>query len=142
CAEADIIPLSSSAHAMITALYPDRHGFRHGGRLLATKCLTALSQYRSLNYQHKGGDNMIATAIPAAEVSRSRMGILLLFMLLHSFLCAQIVTIGEGELINQHLPIEPLARYSYTQQLFPATDIPLSGSISHIGFKYQISSHM
>jgi hypothetical protein len=85
---------------------------------------------------------MIATAIPATEVSRSRMGILLLFMLLHSFLCAQIVTIGTGDLINQHLPIEPLARYSYTQQLFPATDIPLSGSISHIGFKYQISSHM
>ncbi|MCK9557386.1 MAG: choice-of-anchor J domain-containing protein [Candidatus Cloacimonetes bacterium] len=83
---------------------------------------------------------MTATPSPGAGILRFCIGIILLFSLIQWQLNAQIVTIGYETYLDQHLPIEPLAKYSYTQQLFPAEEIPLSGTITHIGFKYNVSS--
>jgi len=66
---------------------------------------------------------------------------LCLFFALLSFLCnAQIVEIGTGSTLHQGLPIEPLARFSYTQQLFFSSQIALSGVINQISFQYHVQS--
>lgn len=50
------------------------------------------------------------------------------------------VTIGSGTVLHQGLPIEPAARFSYSQQLFYGAEIAVSGSITHIGFQYRVGS--
>lgn len=63
-----------------------------------------------------------------------------LLILLPLSLWAQTITIGNGTLLNQGLPIEPVARYSYSQQLFLAPELIYSGSITHLGFQYNVGS--
>ena len=41
---------------------------------------------------------------------------------------------------HQGLPIEPAARFSYSQQLYYGSEIDCSGSITHIGFQYDVGS--
>lgn len=56
-------------------------------------------------------------------------------------LSAEIITIGTGEVLNQGLPIEPVARYSYSQQLFMPSEIACSGQITSLGFRYHAVSN-
>ena len=62
---------------------------------------------------------------------------LLLFCL---WLSAEIVSIGTGTLLNVGLPIEPVARYSYSQQLFLASEIGPGGMIDALSFHYNVNS--
>jgi hypothetical protein len=69
----------------------------------------------------------------------------LVFALLFMSLCvlnAQMVSIGNGNILHQGLPIEPLARFSYTQQLFYASEIGIAGEITHLGFQYNVQSNL
>lgn len=52
------------------------------------------------------------------------------------------VSIGSGNILHQGLPIEPLARFSYTQQLFLASEIGMAGEITHVGFQYNVQSNL
>ncbi|HNQ42847.1 MAG TPA: choice-of-anchor J domain-containing protein, partial [Candidatus Cloacimonadota bacterium] len=63
-------------------------------------------------------------------------------LLLGQMLCATVITIGSGNTLHQGLPIEPLARFSYTQQIFLATEIGCSGTITSIGFQYHVLSNI
>ncbi len=67
-------------------------------------------------------------------------GWLCLFLLLSLHLSANTVTIGTGNVLHQGLPIEPVARFSYSQQLFYSSEIGQSGEISQIGFQYNVTS--
>lgn len=58
----------------------------------------------------------------------------------HPALCAQAIQVGNGTYLNQGLPIEPLARFSYSQQLYYGTEIGQSGIISQLSFQYNIAS--
>lgn len=53
---------------------------------------------------------------------------------------AEIVSIGDGNVLNQGLPIEPVARYSYSQQLFLSSEIGAGGVISRLDFSYNVGS--
>ena len=64
-----------------------------------------------------------------------------MFFISAFFLSAQTITIGNGTLLHKRLPIEPAARYSYTQQLFLASEISHYGTITHIGFQYNVAYH-
>lgn len=57
-------------------------------------------------------------------------------------LFAELISIGGGNMVNQGLPIEPVACYSYTQQLFLASDIGISGVIDSLSFKYNVGSDL
>lgn len=57
-----------------------------------------------------------------------------------SALFAQHIEIGYADIINTGLPIEPMARYSYSQQILYPGDIAYNGQITKISFHYQISS--
>jgi hypothetical protein len=70
----------------------------------------------------------------------AQKGLICLLILLPLCLGAQSVTIGNGTILHQGLPIEPLARFSYSQQLYLSTEIGQSGSISMIGFQYNVNS--
>lgn len=68
-----------------------------------------------------------------------RMGLaLLLFGSI--FLAAETVQIGTGALVNQRLPIEPFAAFSYSQQLYRAEDIGFIGSVSSVSLQYNLPS--
>lgn len=64
----------------------------------------------------------------------------LLLFALNTLLCAQVIQVGNGNTLHQGLPIEPLARFSYSQQLYYGTEIGQSGSISQLGFQYNVNS--
>lgn len=68
-------------------------------------------------------------------------GCLLLIMWLQSAF-AETITIGEGTVLHQGLPIEPIARYSYSQQLFLASEIGTGGLITQLGFHYNVNSNL
>ncbi len=70
-----------------------------------------------------------------------RLVLALLFMSL-CLLNAQMVSIGSGNILHQGLPIEPLARFSYTQQLFYASEIGMAGEITHLAFQYNVQSNL
>ncbi len=58
--------------------------------------------------------------------------------------CAQVasgttVQIGNGTLINQCLPVEPLLNYSYSQSIYTSAEIGFSGNITSLGFQYRIA---
>jgi len=63
-----------------------------------------------------------------------------LLLLLPLLSWGQTVDIGNGDLLNQGLPFEPLARFSYSQQLYLADEIGQSGTITHLGFQYHVQS--
>ncbi|MDY0152777.1 MAG: hypothetical protein RBS43_10930, partial [Candidatus Cloacimonas sp.] len=67
---------------------------------------------------------------------------LLLVVALLLPLFAETIAIGNGNVLNQGLPIEPIARYSYSQQLFLASEIGLSGLIDSLSFKYSETSNL
>lgn len=68
--------------------------------------------------------------------------VLVLLSLSFFSLNAQMVSIGSGTVLHQGLPIEPVARFSYTQQLFYASEIGLAGEITHLGFQYNVQSNL
>jgi len=70
-----------------------------------------------------------------------RLVFVLLFIATYA-LSAQVVSIGNGNILHQGLPIEPLARFSYTQQLFLASEIEMAGEITHLGFQYNVQSSL
>ncbi len=55
---------------------------------------------------------------------------------------AELISIGSGTVLNQGLPIEPAAPYSYSQQLFLASEIGVGGSIDAIHFQYNVASQL
>ncbi len=69
-------------------------------------------------------------------------GLIAVFVLVASLSClaAEIVTIGTEQVVNQGLPIEPVARYSYSQQLFTPAEIGSPGMIAALGFQYHAVS--
>ena len=64
--------------------------------------------------------------------------ICLVLLMLFAILGAETIQIGTGSLTDQNLPWEPFNFFSYTQQLYFATEIGDAGSISAISFQYQI----
>ncbi len=55
-------------------------------------------------------------------------------------LMADIIQIGDGTQINQGLPWEPVRTYSYSQQVFYASDINFLGYVTSVSFQYTVSS--
>lgn len=51
-----------------------------------------------------------------------------------------IIQIGNGSLVNQCLPVEPLVNYSYSQSIYTAAEVGSGGYISALGFQYLINS--
>ncbi len=51
-----------------------------------------------------------------------------------------VVQIGEGNLDNQCLPVEPLVGYSYSQSIYLENELQLNGIITAVGFQYRINS--
>jgi hypothetical protein len=78
--------------------------------------------------------------VPAGIIPRIILISVLLWVLLN--LEAQVLTIGAGTVLHQGLPIEPVARFSYTQQLFHASQIGISGDITQISFQYHVQSNL
>jgi hypothetical protein len=72
----------------------------------------------------------------------AQKALICLILLLPLLVGAQTITIGNGEVLHQGLPLEPAARFSYSQQLFYAAEIDHSGSITHLGFNYHINSNV
>lgn len=77
----------------------------------------------------------------SGEYMIRRLSFALLFLSLCT-LGAQMVSIGSGSILHQGLPIEPMARFSYTQQLFLASEIGMAGEITHLGFHYNVQSNL
>ena len=67
---------------------------------------------------------------------------LLILTLLVFQLSAVVIQIGEGTLLNQCLPVEPLVYYSYSQSIFTETEIITPGLISAVGFQYRVTSNI
>lgn len=65
-----------------------------------------------------------------------------LLLLLSVSLSAVYVQIGNGTLLNQCLPVEPLAAYSYSQSIYTMGEINTGGLIPSISFQYNISSNI
>jgi hypothetical protein len=70
------------------------------------------------------------------------MGIKALSLCLGLLVClalafAEIVVIGSEQIVSQGLPFEPVARYSYSQQLFSPAEIGSAGQISTSVFNTQ-----
>lgn len=68
--------------------------------------------------------------------------VVLAYLLVVCRLAGVIVSIGSGNTLNQGLPIEPVARYSYSQQIFRASEINVGGVIGTISFQYNVSSSL
>jgi hypothetical protein len=62
------------------------------------------------------------------------------WLLLIGTLHSEVIQIGNGSLINQCLPIEPLMKYSYSQSIYLSSEIGFSGLITSVAFKYSIAS--
>ncbi len=64
-----------------------------------------------------------------------------LFLLLTGFgIHAQTIQIGSGNLLRQGLPLKPVLHYSYSQQIYYASEIGISGLITGISFQYDVHS--
>lgn len=68
--------------------------------------------------------------------------LLLTILLLCSLSRAEIIQIGTGQVEDKGLPWSVTSGYSYVQQVYPAAAILVSGSISSIGFQYNVSSNV
>ncbi len=66
----------------------------------------------------------------------------ILFALAVGNLGAEIVQIGIGSLTNQSLPIESAASYSYTQQIYYATEIEYLGYVTAISLQYHVIGNL
>ena len=69
-----------------------------------------------------------------------RRGLVYLALFLATGLGAELLQIGQGTMINQYLPMEPVACFSYSQQLYLAGDIGLAGHVSSVAFQYNFAS--
>ncbi|MDZ4181294.1 MAG: choice-of-anchor J domain-containing protein [Candidatus Cloacimonadaceae bacterium] len=65
---------------------------------------------------------------------------LCLVLMLSLPLMGEVVQIGSGTLVNQSLPLEAFTQYSYSQQLYLASEIGGSGTIHSLAFQYSIAS--
>lgn len=74
-------------------------------------------------------------------MAKKRLILTALYLSLWLLLFGDIVTIGSGDILHQGLPIEPMARFSYTQQIILASEINHPGMITSIGFQYLVSSN-
>lgn len=83
------------------------------------------------------GYKTIPKALQAAQRSKALLIFLALSTLL-GFAFAQTVQIGNGNLLRQGLPIKPYFDYSYSQQLYYATEIGSPGLITGISFQYDV----
>ena len=70
------------------------------------------------------------------------MRLFLLFLLSFTLLSAEIVQIGNGTLVNQSLPLEAARNYSYSQQIYYASEINYLGYIDSIAFQYSVSGNL
>ncbi len=67
--------------------------------------------------------------------------LLLIILLGHAaFLQSETIQIGNGTLLNQCLPIEPMMCYSYSQSIYSSTEIGFGGNVTALGFQYRITS--
>jgi hypothetical protein len=66
----------------------------------------------------------------------------LLFSVISASLGAELVQVGEGDLINENLPWEPARIYSYTQQVYLSPEIGISGYVNSLAFQYTVSSNI
>ncbi|MBW6513889.1 MAG: T9SS type A sorting domain-containing protein [Candidatus Syntrophosphaera sp.] len=57
-------------------------------------------------------------------------------------LSAEIVQIGNENLVNQSLPIEAATTYSYSQQLYYATEIQYLGHVNSISLQYSVVGNL
>jgi len=58
-----------------------------------------------------------------------------------SWAVAETIELGQGSVFNQGLPVEPFIRYTYSQQLFTASEINAAGSITQVQFHYHAVSN-
>ncbi len=70
-----------------------------------------------------------------------RKAALLALICLSLTLSAEIIQIGSGSVYNQGLPIRPYRSYSYSQQIYLASQIGTAGIIHSLGFQYDIYSN-
>lgn len=69
-----------------------------------------------------------------------RIALIITLLTCFGMLSAELISIGNGTVLNQGLPIEPIARYSYSQQIFLASEIGVGGYITAIQFQYNANS--
>lgn len=70
-----------------------------------------------------------------------RQAVLIALLLLSLALSADIIQIGSGSLYNQGLPIEPFRFFSYSQQIYLASQIGTAGLIHSVSLQYDIRSN-
>jgi hypothetical protein len=63
-----------------------------------------------------------------------RLALLLALLALALNSQGELVQIGSGSVVNQGLPLEPLSSYSYSQQLYLASEIGGAGPIKSLAF--------
>lgn len=80
-------------------------------------------------------------AITQSE-SNKRILLVLTIACLAWGLSGELISIGTGTVLNQGLPIEPVACYSYSQQLFLASEIGVGGVIDTLYFQYNVASQV
>src|SRR5690606_38376279 len=90
------------------------------------------------------GDNMLPKkGIPMYGANGTLIKLLaILFALAVGNLGAEIVQIGIGSLTNQSLPIASAASYSYTQQIYYATEIEYLGYVTAISLQYHVIGNL
>lgn len=66
--------------------------------------------------------------------------LIFMFLVLCVWLSAEVISIGTGTVLNTGLPIEPVARYSFSQQIFTAGEINNAGWIDELSFSYNVGS--
>ncbi len=71
-----------------------------------------------------------------------RLSAIIVYLLLFASLNAEVITIGYDNYLNQGLPIEPVARFTYSQQLFLPSEIGCSGLIASVAFQYNVVSNL
>lgn len=71
---------------------------------------------------------------------RQRARLFLLFLTLFSPLFAQHIEVGYAGILDTGLPIEPQARFSYSQQIIYPAEIGFQGTITKISFHYRFVS--
>ncbi|HPB18575.1 MAG TPA: choice-of-anchor J domain-containing protein [Candidatus Cloacimonas sp.] len=68
--------------------------------------------------------------------------LILLALLFGACLHATVITIGNENLLNKGLPIEPIAHFSYSQQLYLPAEIGCAGMITAVSFQYNVNSNV
>ncbi len=71
-----------------------------------------------------------------------RTAFFILFFLFCQATSAQIISVGNGSVLRQGLPIRPVARFSYSQQIYYASEIGLPGEINRLDFQYLVESDL